>query len=337
MGSEPGAAKPEAAAWNWGHGERTPELWDPGRGRGVRPEASADAAAAASARDGASSDHDATTTATTAAATITAAAFNTTTFNTATTAYAAATFNTTTTAYAAATYTTVYTTFNTTTTAYAATAYTTVYTTVYTTTATAIATNTTTAYTFPRQPEPAQRRWGGPVDRNQARGDAEGREDDVREARGRLQRPRSHRDGRQRRRLELVSLRGGIRGHQHGGGVQASLRGHQQPRRARFQGSYRGGCAKQRAVSIRRPFPEPAGPSCPAAAASVQPAATVAGAHVTATAINDKPSSKHRVTTTTAAAIAVGTATAINDKPSSKHRVTTNDTIVANAVVTAIN
>ena len=293
MGSEPGAAKPEAAAWNWGHGERTPELWDPGRGRGVRPEASADAAAAASARDGASSDHDATTTAT------------------ATTAYAAAAFNTTTTAYAAATYTTVYTTFNTTPTAYAATAYTTVYTTVYTTTATAIATNTTAAYTFPRQPEPAQRRWGGPVDRNQARGDAEGREDDVREARGRLQRPRSHRDGRQRRRLELVSLRGGIRGHQHGGGVQASLRGYQQPRRARFQGSYRGGCAKQRAVSIRRPFPEPAGPSCPAAAASVQPAATVAGAHVTATAINDKPSSKHRVTT--------------------------NDTIVANAVVTAIN
>ena len=319
MGSEPGAAKPEAAAWNWGHGERTPELWDPGRGRGVRPEASADAAAAASARDGASSDHDATTTATTAAATITAAAFNTTTFNTATTAYAAAT------------YTTVYTTFNTTTTAYAATAYTTVYTTVYTTTATAIATNTTAAYTFPRQPEPAQRRWGGPVDRNQARGDAEGREDDVREARGRLQRPRSHRDGRQRRRLELVNLRGGIRGHQHGGGVQASLRGHQQPRRARFQGSDRGGCSRGR----------------PPADATI------------ATAINNKPSSNHRVTTNDTiianavgtatiitiaianaigtAAIAIGTATAINDKPSSKHRVTTNDTIVANAVVTAIN
>ena len=206
LGSEPGAAKPEAAAWNWGHGERTPELWDPGRGRGVRPEASADAAAAASARDGASSDHDATTTATTAAATITAAAFNTTT-----TAYATATFNTATTAYAA-------------------TAYTTVYTTAYTTTTTAIATNTIAAYTFPRQPEPAQRRWGGPVDRNRARGDAEGREDDVREARGRLQRPRSHRVWCSRRRLELVSLRGGIRGHQHGGGVQASLRGYQQPR-----------------------------------------------------------------------------------------------------------
>ena len=330
LGSEPGAAKPEAAAWNWGHGERTPELWDPGRGRGVRPEASADAAAAASARDGASSDHDATTTATTAAATITAAAFNTTT-----TAYATATFNTATTAYAAATFNTA--SFNTTATAYAATAYTTVYTTVYTTTTTAIATNTTAAYTFPRQPEPAQRRRGGPVDRNQARGDAEGREDDVREARGRLQRPRSHRVWCSRRRLELVSLRGGIRGHQHGGRVQASLRGYQQPRRARFQGSDRGGCAKQRAVSIRRPFPEPAGPSCPAAAASVQPAATVAGAHVTATAINDKPFSNHRVTTTTAAAIAVGTAAAINDKPSSKHRVTANDTIVANAVVTAIN
>ena len=329
MGSEPGAAKPEAAAWNWGHGERTPELWDPGRGRGVRPEASADAAAAASARDGASSDHDATTTATTAAATITAAAFNTTT-----TAYATATFNTATTAYAAATFNTA--SFNTTATAYAATAYTTVYTTVYTTTTTAIATNTTAAYTFPRQPEPAQRRRGGPVDRNQARGDAEGREDDVREARGRLQRPRSHRVWCSRRRFELVSLRGGIRGHQHGGRVQASLRGHQQPRRARFQGSDRGGCSRGR----------------PPADATI------------ATAINDKPSSNHRVTTNDTiianavgtatiitiaianaigtnaigtAAIAISTATAINDKPSSKHRVTANDTIVANAVVTAIN